>query len=100
MSKTKERDWTPEEFQAHTTKWAKETKRADGRHVIDQGWVQLNLARVRAKLEVLRLMLGTSLDVSEDVDDVPESDPRSSQVAVYRYLSYLQEMVVEALAGW
>jgi 3-oxocholest-4-en-26-oyl-CoA dehydrogenase alpha subunit len=38
-----------------TTKWAKETKRADGRHVIDQGWVQLNLARVRAKLEVLRL---------------------------------------------
>jgi len=50
-------------------------------------------------LEVLRLMLGTSLDVSEDVDDVAESDPRSSQVAVYRYLSWLQGEVIDALGA-
>jgi hypothetical protein len=49
-------------------------------------------------IEVLRLMLGTSLDVGEEVDDLPESDPRSSQVAVYRYLSWLQGEVIEALA--
>jgi len=35
--------------------WAKRTKLADGRRVIDQEWVQLNLARVHAKLEFLRL---------------------------------------------
>jgi alkylation response protein AidB-like acyl-CoA dehydrogenase len=36
--------------------WAQTTKLADGRRVIDQPWVQANLARVHAKLEVLRLM--------------------------------------------
>ncbi|HEX4863446.1 MAG TPA: acyl-CoA dehydrogenase family protein [Acidimicrobiales bacterium] len=36
--------------------WAKANRLADGRRVIDQPWVQLNLARVRAKLEFLRLM--------------------------------------------
>jgi len=36
--------------------WARSTRLADGRRVIDQPWVQLNLARVRAKLEVLRLV--------------------------------------------
>ena len=36
--------------------WAQSTKLADGRRVIDQEWVQVNLARVRAKLEFLRLI--------------------------------------------
>ncbi len=35
--------------------WAQQTKLADGRRVIDQEWVQVNLARVHAKLEFLRL---------------------------------------------
>ena len=35
--------------------WAQNTKLADGRRVIDQEWVQVNLARVHAKLEFLRL---------------------------------------------
>jgi alkylation response protein AidB-like acyl-CoA dehydrogenase len=35
--------------------WAKETRLADGRRVIDQEWVQINLAKVHAKLEFLRL---------------------------------------------
>src|SRR5579872_3900260 len=39
-----------------TRAWAQNTKLADGRRVIDQEWVQVNLARVRAKLEFLRLM--------------------------------------------
>ena len=36
--------------------YARETMLPDGRRVIDQEWVQLNLARVHAKLEALRLM--------------------------------------------
>jgi alkylation response protein AidB-like acyl-CoA dehydrogenase len=36
--------------------WAQETTLADGSRVIDQEWVQLNLARVHARLEYLRLM--------------------------------------------
>jgi len=36
--------------------WARSTKLADGRRVIDQEWVQLNLARVHAKAELLKLM--------------------------------------------
>jgi len=36
--------------------WAKLTKLADGTRVIDQEWVQLNLARVHAKAEVLKLI--------------------------------------------
>jgi alkylation response protein AidB-like acyl-CoA dehydrogenase len=37
-------------------RWAKETRLADGRRVIDQPWVQLNLARIYARLDFLRLM--------------------------------------------
>jgi alkylation response protein AidB-like acyl-CoA dehydrogenase len=36
--------------------WAKETRLADGRRVIDQEWVQVNLAKVHARLEYLRLI--------------------------------------------
>ena len=35
--------------------WAQDTKLADGRRVIDQEWVQMNLARVAAHAEVLQL---------------------------------------------
>ncbi len=38
------------------TAWARAERLADGRRVIDQQWVQLALARVHAKAEVLRLM--------------------------------------------
>jgi len=38
------------------TQYAQETKLPDGRRVIDQPWVQHNLAKVQAKTEVVRLM--------------------------------------------
>ncbi|HWC36965.1 MAG TPA: acyl-CoA dehydrogenase family protein [Acidimicrobiales bacterium] len=41
---------------AEVRRWAQETKLADGRRVVDQEWVQVNLARVHARLEFLRLM--------------------------------------------
>lgn len=39
-----------------TVEWAQNTKRADGNRVIDAEWVQLNLARVHAKVEFLKLI--------------------------------------------
>ncbi len=36
--------------------WAQQTKLADGRRVIDQEWVQVNLARVHARLEFVKLI--------------------------------------------
>jgi 3-oxocholest-4-en-26-oyl-CoA dehydrogenase alpha subunit len=41
---------------AEVSDWARSVKLADGRRVIDQEWVQLSLARVHAKAEVLKLM--------------------------------------------
>ncbi len=46
---------SPERYLADVRRWAQETKLPDGRRVIDQEWVQLNLARVHARLEFLRL---------------------------------------------
>jgi 3-oxocholest-4-en-26-oyl-CoA dehydrogenase alpha subunit len=41
---------------ASVREWAREAKLADGRRVIDAEWVRLNLARVQAKAEFLKLM--------------------------------------------
>jgi alkylation response protein AidB-like acyl-CoA dehydrogenase len=41
---------------ADVREWARATKLADGRRVIDEPWVRLNLARVHAKAEFLKLM--------------------------------------------
>lgn len=47
----------------------------------------------------LRLVLGTRLDVSEETDLVPRpDDPDGPLLAVYGYLGYLLESMVEALA--
>jgi alkylation response protein AidB-like acyl-CoA dehydrogenase len=43
-------------FVDETTAWARATRLPDGRRVIDQPWVQLDLARALARIEVLRLM--------------------------------------------
>jgi uncharacterized protein DUF2017 len=50
-------------------------------------------------LNDLRLVLGTRLDVTEDTDfdALDPRDPRSRDLAVYAYLSWLQEELVEAL---
>jgi len=49
----------------------------------------------------LRLVLGTRLDVSEEIDyeELDLEDPHGRELAVYGYLSWLQEQLVEALAG-
>jgi uncharacterized protein DUF2017 len=51
-------------------------------------------------LNDLRLVLGTRLDVQEDtfVDELRPDDPRAPQLALYAYLSWLQEELVAALS--
>jgi Domain of unknown function (DUF2017) len=50
-------------------------------------------------LNDLRLVLGTRLDVTEEMSfDLDPSDPRTPELALYAYLSWLQEQLVEALA--
>ncbi len=52
-------------------------------------------------LNDLRLVLGTRLGVTEELyeRDFDPRDPRAEELAVYLYLSWLQEQFVEALAG-
>ena len=52
-----------------------------------------------AALNDLRLVFGTRLDVREDMDDVEPDDPLAPAFALYYYLTWLQEQVVQALSG-
>jgi hypothetical protein len=46
-----------------------------------------------------RLVLGTRLDVTEDLDwdEVGPTHPRAGELALYAYLSWLQEQLIDAL---
>ena len=52
-------------------------------------------------LNDLRLVLGTRLDVTDEslLEDLAEDDPRAPELALYAYLSWLQEQLVEALSS-
>ena len=52
-------------------------------------------------LNDLRLVLGTRLDVQEDTfaTEPDLSDPRGHALAVYAYLSWIQEQLISALSG-
>lgn len=49
----------------------------------------------------LRLVLGTTLDVTEDTDesDFPPDDPRRATLTLYHYLGWLEAQAVDALAA-
>ena len=51
-------------------------------------------------LNDLRLVLGTRLDVQEDTfaEELQRNDPRGPALAVYSYLSWMQEQLIEALS--
>lgn len=49
-------------------------------------------------LEVMRLVVGTQLDVSEEQAAFDESDPFAPQLAIYHYLSMLQGEIIDALS--
>jgi alkylation response protein AidB-like acyl-CoA dehydrogenase len=71
-----------------TTRWAKETIRPDGGRVIDQPWVQQNLARVHARLEFLRLV---NFKVAWSAEQGDPLDPAAaSAVKVFGTEFYLE----------
>jgi hypothetical protein len=67
------------------------------------GPIRLSLEQAEAWLSAindLRLALGTTLDVTEDMpDELPPEDPRSPHLGVYQWLTWLQEHLVLALSG-
>jgi hypothetical protein len=68
-----------------------------GRERLDAG----DLDRWLAALNDLRLVLGTRLDVTEDqfADGFDPSAPDAYELAVYAFLTWLQEAAVEASAS-
>jgi len=49
-------------------------------------------------VESMRLVLGTRLDVSEDMSPPAPDDPKATEYALYEYLGGLQYLLVETLA--
>jgi len=54
-----------------------------------------------ACLNDMRLVLGTRLEVTEEMGEegLPSGDPRSAQFDAYRYLTWLEWQMVEAMAA-
>lgn len=50
-------------------------------------------------LNDLRLVLGTRLDVKEEVSDLAPDHPDAGAMALYHWLTWLQEQLVEAIAS-
>ncbi|MEN0136041.1 MAG: acyl-CoA dehydrogenase family protein [Rhodococcus sp. (in: high G+C Gram-positive bacteria)] len=61
--------------QREVREWAQNTKLPDGRRVIDQEWVQINLARVHAKAEYLKLM---NWEIASSTDAAPGPEAASA----------------------
>ncbi|MDV6283692.1 acyl-CoA dehydrogenase family protein [Rhodococcus jostii] len=61
--------------QREVREWAQNTKLPDGRRVIDQEWVQINLARVHAKAEYLKLM---NWEIASSTDRAPGPEAASA----------------------
>jgi hypothetical protein len=67
------------------------------------GQVRLTEEQADAWLKSLndvRLSLGTALDVTEDMpDELPADDPREPHLAVYHWLTWVQESLIQAMSG-
>jgi 3-oxocholest-4-en-26-oyl-CoA dehydrogenase alpha subunit len=75
--------------------WAQNTKDAGGARLIDSEWVQLNLARVHAKVEVLKLInwqLASSQDAAPSPADASAAKVYGTELATEAY-----RLLMEAL---
>jgi alkylation response protein AidB-like acyl-CoA dehydrogenase len=73
-----------------TRRWAQDTKLPDGRRVIDQPWVQQNLAWVHAHLDVLRLLNWKVAWRAEQGDHLDPAD--ASSVKVFGTEFYMESL--------
>ena len=68
---------------------------------VSGGRVRLTAEQAAAWLSALndvRLALGTTLEVSEDMpDELPPDDPRASHLPVYHWLTWVQESLIQAV---
>ncbi len=95
------------DFRRYTDSDLRATKRSDAQAVLDslppgKGRVELDrdqADRWLGALNDMRLALGTSLDVSEDleIEDLEDDDPRLQGLQVYGWLGYLQESLLSCL---
>lgn len=71
-----------------TRRWAQQTRLGDGRRVVDQPWVQQNLAWVHAQNEVLRLL---NLQVAWGAEQgIPLDPAQASTVKVFGTEFYME----------
>jgi alkylation response protein AidB-like acyl-CoA dehydrogenase len=73
---------------AEVREWAQNTKDAHGNRIIDAQWVQLNLARVLAKAEVLKLInweLASSSDAAPSPADASAAKVFGTELATEAY---------------
>jgi hypothetical protein len=57
------------------------------------------IERWLSALNDLRLVIGTSLGVTEEMPQVASNDPRFGEWVLYSYLSFLEGEVIDALSG-
>ena len=95
------------DFRRYTDADLRKTKRADAQAVLDSlpdGKGRIELDRDQADrwlgaLNDMRLALGTSLEVTEEleIEDLEDDDPRLQGLQVYGWLGYLQESLLSCL---
>jgi hypothetical protein len=95
------------EFRRLTETSLRQHKSETAQRVLDSlpaegGRVCLDAEATRAWLSALndiRLVVGTRLDVTEEMDTPEPGDPRAPGYELYRWLTLLQELLVEAVTG-
>jgi hypothetical protein len=68
---------------------------------LDEGTVELDRSQLTAwmtTINSLRLVLGTRLDIDEDLPDIDPDDPEAMAYAVYLFLTELLALIIRALA--
>jgi 3-oxocholest-4-en-26-oyl-CoA dehydrogenase alpha subunit len=78
------------------TEWAKATKTASGRRVIDAEWVRLNLARVHAKTEFLKL---ENWKIASSTTGVGPADASATKVFGTEFATEAYRLLMEVLGA-
>ncbi|WP_024793557.1 acyl-CoA dehydrogenase family protein [Tomitella biformata] len=87
---------------AAVTEWARDTRLTDGRRVIDQEWAQLNLARVHAKVEYLKLMnweISWSADAADTEHSPSAGDASACKVFGTEFATEAYRLLLEVLGA-
>jgi 3-oxocholest-4-en-26-oyl-CoA dehydrogenase alpha subunit len=81
---------------AEVRRWAQQTHLPDGRRVIDQEWVQINLARVHAKAEYLQLM---NWDIASATEPLGPAAASANKVFGTEFATEAYRLLMEILGA-